>query len=147
MTDVEIFKLSRVYAQGWNAANTISASDYSKLSPAKLTALKPYAAEPQWSRWNYGFQAAIQKQDQMFRRTPGANANLENGKGFAITTTHTIRYRRPREYWSVVSMTVPDGTEATLIQKMRLEALGYFVIDVTPGLQPVGTLPTHSEPR
>lgn len=61
MTDAEIFKLSRVYAQGWNAANTISAKDYSKLNPARMTALNPYTSEPQRSRWNDGFQAAIQK--------------------------------------------------------------------------------------
>ena len=49
------------YAQGWNAANAFSANDYSKLMPAKMTALNPYAAEPQRSRWNDGFQAAMQK--------------------------------------------------------------------------------------
>lgn len=43
-------------------------------------------------------------------------------------------------------MTIPDGAEATLIQKMRLEALGYLVVDVTPGLPPVVALPTPAEP-
>ncbi len=60
-TDDEIFKLSRIYARGWNAANTMSANDYSQINPAKLTALNPYASEPQRSRWNDGFQAAIRK--------------------------------------------------------------------------------------
>ena len=68
---------------------------------------------------------------------PYTKASLDNSKGSSITTTHTIRYRRPQEYWSVVSMTVPDGAEATLIQKMRPEALGYLVIDISPGLLPV----------
>lgn len=61
MTDAEIFQLSRIYAQGWNAANTISANDYSQLNPARMTALNPYVADPQRSRWNAGFQAATQK--------------------------------------------------------------------------------------
>ncbi len=77
----------------------------------------------------------------MVQRTPDAKTYLEDGKGFGTTTSHTIRYRRPREYWSVVSMTVPDGAEATLVQKMRLEALGYLVIDISPGLPPAGSLP------
>lgn len=60
MTDVEIFKLSRVYAQGWNAANTISANEYSELDPVKTAALNPSPAEPERSRWSDGFRAAIQ---------------------------------------------------------------------------------------
>jgi hypothetical protein len=46
-------------------------------------------------------------------------------------SSFTIRYRRPETPWSVGKMTVPDGEEATEIQKARLEALGYSVIDVT----------------
>ena len=61
MTDAEIFKLSRIYAQGWNAANTISASAYSELDTVKTAALNPYSAEPQRSRWNDGFRAAFRK--------------------------------------------------------------------------------------
>ena len=61
MTDAEIFKLSRIYAQGWNAANMISANAYSELDTVKTAALNPYAMEPQRSRWSDGFQAAIQK--------------------------------------------------------------------------------------
>lgn len=83
----------------------------------------------------------------MLPRTPDPRASSENGKGSTITTAHTIRYRRPREYWSVVGMTVPDGTEATLIQKSRLEALGYFVIDISPSLPATGGLPIQADPR
>jgi hypothetical protein len=61
MTDTEIFKLSRIYAQGWNAANTISSNEYGELDPLKTAALNPYVAEPKRSRWNSGFQDAIQK--------------------------------------------------------------------------------------
>lgn len=82
----------------------------------------------------------------MFPRAVDAKTSSENDKGSAITKSYSIRYRRPQEYWSVVSMTIPDGAEATLLQKMRLEALGYTVIDVTPGLPPVGALPTDAEP-
>lgn len=33
-------------------------------------------------------------------------------------------------------MTVPNGEEAAHVQKVRLEALGYSVIDVTPSIPP-----------
>lgn len=46
--------------------------------------------------------------------------------------TYTIRYRRPEVPWSVVNMTIPDDAEAVLLQQVRLEALGYSIIDVTP---------------
>jgi hypothetical protein len=61
MTDQSIFKLSRIYAQGWNAANKIPANDFSELDPAKAAALNPYSSEPERSRWSDGFREAIRK--------------------------------------------------------------------------------------
>jgi hypothetical protein len=52
-------------------------------------------------------------------------------------TSYTMRYRRPEAPWSVGRMVVPDGAEAAALQKARLEALGYSVIDVTPPLPPL----------
>ena len=60
----------------------------------------------------------------------------DNAKDSSIVTSFTIRYRRPETPWSLVKMTVPNGEEATEIQKARLEALGYAVIDVTSSIPP-----------
>jgi hypothetical protein len=56
-------------------------------------------------------------------------------------SAHIIRYRRPEAPWSVVHMTVPNGADATKVQTMRLEALGYSIIDVTPPFSPVASTP------
>jgi hypothetical protein len=51
---------------------------------------------------------------------------------------HVIRYRRTDSPWSVVTMTVPNGVEAMRTQKLRLEALGHSIIDVTPSAPNAG---------
>jgi hypothetical protein len=48
------FRLSRIYAQGWNAART------SSLKPSEPV-VNPYPAEPERSRWNEGFAGARDK--------------------------------------------------------------------------------------
>ena len=51
------FRNSRVYAEGWNAARTLSCSvPPGTLEPA---ASNPYASEPERSRWNEGFTQAL----------------------------------------------------------------------------------------
>jgi hypothetical protein len=40
-------------------------------------------------------------------------------------------------------MTIPEDADAALLQKMRLEALGYSIIDVTPPILP-GSLKSPS---
>ncbi len=54
-----VFQLSRIYAQGWNAANKLSAEDGAALDAAAIAARNPYANEPELSRWRDGFLAAI----------------------------------------------------------------------------------------
>ncbi len=61
MADATIFKLSRIYAQGWNAASKMPANEYSDLDPTKLAQLKPHATDPEKSRWDDGFRDAIRK--------------------------------------------------------------------------------------
>jgi hypothetical protein len=58
MTD-NSFRLSRVYAEGWNAANNLTADECDRLNPAQMAALNPYAADPEKSRWNEGFAAFL----------------------------------------------------------------------------------------
>ncbi|HEV2560793.1 MAG TPA: hypothetical protein VGT78_01505 [Rhizomicrobium sp.] len=53
------FQLSRIFAEGWNAAGKLSAEEAA--DPARLTALNPYVADPEKTRWNEGFAKALAK--------------------------------------------------------------------------------------
>ena len=55
-TDAASFRLSRVYAQGWNAARQLSANTLA--DAASMAALNPYTSEPERSRWDQGFTNA-----------------------------------------------------------------------------------------
>jgi hypothetical protein len=61
MADATIFELSRIYAQGWNAAAKMPANEYSELDPSKVAHLNPHPTDPKRSRWNDGFRDAIRK--------------------------------------------------------------------------------------
>jgi hypothetical protein len=54
-------------------------------------------------------------------------------------TSFTIRYRRPDLPGCLARVTVPNGEDATRVQKARLEALGYSVMDVIPSAAPHST--------
>lgn len=60
MTDNEAFRLSRVEAQGWNAAHRYFASEQGEVSAAKLAKLNPHRADPERARWNIGFKNAAE---------------------------------------------------------------------------------------
>lgn len=53
------FRLSRIYAEGWNKAKRISLNENGEFDAAQLAALNPYITEPQRSRWAEGFAKAI----------------------------------------------------------------------------------------
>jgi hypothetical protein len=53
------FRLSRIYAEGWNAAQELSANECVDFDPGRVAALNPYAAEPERSRWSEGFAKAL----------------------------------------------------------------------------------------
>jgi hypothetical protein len=61
MTHANLFQLSRIYAQGWAAANELPADAYCRLTAEEKIALNPHTAEPQRSRWSDGFREAVQK--------------------------------------------------------------------------------------
>jgi hypothetical protein len=52
------FRLSRVYAQGWNAARRSLLSG--EPDAKAVMALNPYTAESERTRWNEGFAEAMQ---------------------------------------------------------------------------------------
>ena len=56
-----IFQLSRIYAQGWNTANKLTADESLAMTVTAIAALNPYANEPELSRWSEGFAAALRK--------------------------------------------------------------------------------------
>jgi hypothetical protein len=61
MTDVKTFKLSRVHAEGWNAASRLSAEESDSLNSRDVAALNPYATEPERTRWREGFVKGLRK--------------------------------------------------------------------------------------
>ena len=52
------FKLSRVYAEGWNMARKISQAGK---NPADVDSdrLNPYSSDPEHARWDEGFAGAL----------------------------------------------------------------------------------------
>lgn len=55
----EAFRLSRIYAAGWNDAQTIGEEDAAAFTAAKIAAMAPYADQAERDRWVEGFVAAL----------------------------------------------------------------------------------------
>ena len=55
----EAYRLSRIHAEGWNAAHRIAASAFDTLDGAKIDSLNPYASDPERTRWKAGFRSAL----------------------------------------------------------------------------------------
>jgi len=53
------FRLSRIQAEGWNAARRIPASNLSELDAEAIDALNPYSKNFERIRWNAGFNNAL----------------------------------------------------------------------------------------
>lgn len=53
------FRLSRIYAEGWNTAKKMPLIDGAESDAAGGPALNPYRTEPQRSRWAEGFAKAM----------------------------------------------------------------------------------------
>jgi hypothetical protein len=53
------FTLSRVYAEGWNAAKKLTATECDALDAASMATLNPYAAGAKQQRWGDGFAKAL----------------------------------------------------------------------------------------
>jgi hypothetical protein len=53
------FRLSRIYAEGWNAARKMLLTDSGDFDAAGSALLNPYNTEPQRSRWAEGFAKAM----------------------------------------------------------------------------------------
>ena len=55
VADSSAFRLSRIQAEGWNAARHAPAD----LSDAKIAALNPHKKDPEAARWLAGFRNAM----------------------------------------------------------------------------------------
>lgn len=53
------FKLSRVFAEGWNTARKLSVTTRDGLTLHAMVELNPYANEPESTRWIEGFTKAL----------------------------------------------------------------------------------------
>jgi hypothetical protein len=53
------FLLSRVFAEGWNAAHELSSNDSDTFDLGRVAALNPYETEPERTRWSEGFAKAL----------------------------------------------------------------------------------------
>jgi hypothetical protein len=59
MTGNTAFRLSRIYAEGWNTANKLFAAGDADIDPGRVAALNPYAIDPEKARWHEGFTKAL----------------------------------------------------------------------------------------
>jgi hypothetical protein len=55
------FRLSRLYAEGWNVANKLSSEESSDFDAQKMAALNPYPVDPERAKWSEGFSAFMKK--------------------------------------------------------------------------------------
>jgi hypothetical protein len=55
------FRLSRLYAEGWNVANKLTAEESSDFDAQKMAALNPYSEDPERAKWSEGFSAFMKK--------------------------------------------------------------------------------------
>ena len=56
----EDFRLSRIQAEGWNAARRVPVARLAQLDAAKIATLNPYMHDPEQTRWNAGFASALE---------------------------------------------------------------------------------------
>ena len=53
------FRLSRIQAEGWNAARRVPVARLAQLDGEKIAALNPYRSDPEQTRWKAGFANAL----------------------------------------------------------------------------------------
>ena len=58
-SDGEAYRLSRIQAEGWNAAHGMAASALDKLDETQIELLNPYKSDPERMRWSTGFRSAL----------------------------------------------------------------------------------------
>jgi hypothetical protein len=59
MSAASDFRLSRIEAEGWNAARRIPASRLTEMNAEEIEARNPYSEEFERIRWSAGFNNAL----------------------------------------------------------------------------------------
>jgi hypothetical protein len=59
MTDKNAFLLSRIEAQGWNAAQRVMIGETRAPDDARIAKLNPHTSDPERARWRTGFKNAM----------------------------------------------------------------------------------------
>jgi hypothetical protein len=59
MTGNDAFLLSRIEAQGWNAAHRVMIGETRAPDDARIAKLNPHASDPERARWRTGFTNAV----------------------------------------------------------------------------------------
>ena len=59
--DENSFRLSRIQAEGWNAAHRLPTIARDEVDAAKVDALNPYATASERNRWMAGFVDALER--------------------------------------------------------------------------------------
>ncbi len=63
MSASDAYRLSRVQAEGWNAARSLPPSDLADIDAATVHSLNPYRSDPEKARWVAGFYGAFKVLD------------------------------------------------------------------------------------
>ena len=58
----DTFRLSRIYAEGWNTANRLATREVELLDLGNLATLNPYTLVSERTRWTSGFSDALNEQ-------------------------------------------------------------------------------------
>jgi hypothetical protein len=59
MKTATAYSLSRVQAEGWNAARRIPSTTLDSFDERKIEGLNPYPSDPERTRWRAGFDSAL----------------------------------------------------------------------------------------
>ena len=62
VTTNDTFRLSRIYAEGWNTANRLATREVEVLDLGNLATLNPYTLVVERTRWTSGFSDALNEQ-------------------------------------------------------------------------------------
>jgi hypothetical protein len=77
------FQLSRIYAQGWNAAKKLTADGNFGVEEMQISSLNPYRSTQEAARWTAGFEESLQsrsghsvRRETSWRRVPPGHGDV-----------------------------------------------------------------------
>ena len=77
MTTMDGFRLSRIQAEGWNAAHAYPSDHLDTLDATAIEALSPYRRGPRKTRWVLGFRSAFKPAAPRMARGADAAARTD----------------------------------------------------------------------